>query len=205
MTQADFWNRAARKYATSKISNMPAYEQTLDHVRRHLGANDRVVEVGCGTGTTALLLAPSVANYTGTDVSTEMVAIAKEKNAETPVSGLDFKVLDANIAAIEDQSADVILAFNLYHLIPDMDAAFKAASAKLRPGGLFITKSPCLAKKWYLRLLVKPMQIVGKAPFVAFLTPEEYDAAIVRAGFEIIETAYYSERAMNRFVVARKP
>ncbi len=204
MTDANFWNRAARKYAKSKISNLPAYEETLAHVRRHLTANDRVVEVGCGTGSTALLLAPSVAHYTGTDVSSEMIAIADEKRQATPVGGLDFIVSSATLDSIEDQSADAVLAFNLYHLIPDLDAAFAAAHAKLRTGGLFITKSPCLAKKWYLRLLVKPLQLLGKAPYVAFFTPEAYEAAVTQAGFDIVETAYYSQSAMNRFVVAKK-
>jgi len=204
MTDTAFWDRAARKYAKSPISNIPAYEQTLAHVRRHLRADQQVLEVGCGTGSTALLLADSVKNYTGTDVSPEMIEIAREKLSVEVVDGLDFKVSNASLEVFKAETMDVVLAFNLYHLVPDIDAAMLAAHRALRPKGLFITKTPCLAKKWYLRPVIKAMQLIGKAPYLNYLSVEAYDSAIQNAGFDILETALYSPSTPNRFVVARK-
>jgi len=204
MTDTAFWDRAARKYAKSPISNIPAYEQTLAHVRRHLRADQQVLEVGCGTGSTALLLADSVKNYTGTDVSPEMIEIAREKLSVEVVDGLDFKVSNASLEVFKAEAMDVVLAFNLYHLVPDIDATMLAAHRALRPKGLFITKTPCLAKKWYLRPVIKAMQLIGKAPYLNYLSVEAYDTAIQNAGFDILETALYSASTPNRFVVARK-
>ena len=204
MIDTTFWDRIARKYAKSTIANIPAYEQTLDHVRRHLRATDTVLEVGCGTGSTALLLAASVARYKGTDFSSEMIAIAREKLADTPLDGLTFDVSAATLDTTADQSQDVVLALNLYHLVPDIAAALNAAHRSLRPGGLLISKSPCLAGKWYLRPIIKIMQLVGKAPYLRYLSIKDYDAAIKAAGFDIVETALYSPKTPNRFVVARK-
>jgi ubiquinone/menaquinone biosynthesis C-methylase UbiE len=75
---ARFWDRAARKYAASPIGDMPGYERTLERTRHYLKPTDAAFEFGCGTGTTALNLAPSVARYVATDFAPEMIAIARE-------------------------------------------------------------------------------------------------------------------------------
>ena len=205
MNDVSFWNKIARSYAKRPISNVPAYEETLAHVRQHLRPDHQVLEVGCGTGSTALLLAPSVASYIGSDLSPEMIAIAQEKYALNPIDGLSFCVARAELDDVEAESLDVVLAFNLYHLVPDLEAALAAAHRVVKPGGLFITKTPCIGKMWYLRPVIKAMQLFGKAPQVTFLTNASYEAAIEKAGFRIIETAYYAAKTNNRFVVARKP
>src|SRR5690606_31668869 len=75
---ARFWDRAARKYARDPIKDMIGYERTLDRTVQLLRASDVVLELGCGTGTTALKLAPHVARIVAADVSQEMIAIAQE-------------------------------------------------------------------------------------------------------------------------------
>ena len=76
---ARFWDRAARKYATDPIKDMRGYEHTLDRISDLVNSSDTLLEIGCGTGTTALRLAPSVSRVIATDVSSEMIAIAREK------------------------------------------------------------------------------------------------------------------------------
>ena len=53
-----FWDSAADKYARKPIGNEAAYAQTLDRTRAYLSSDQHVLEIGCGTGTTALKLAP---------------------------------------------------------------------------------------------------------------------------------------------------
>ncbi|MEM9971404.1 MAG: class I SAM-dependent methyltransferase, partial [Pseudomonadota bacterium] len=205
MTDAKFWDAAARKYARSKISDMPAYEETIRRARAHLSPNDRVLELGCGTGTTALRLADAVASYTATDVSSEMIAIGNEKLAVDPVPGLQFSVSSADGAGVGARDFDVVMGFNLFHLVADPDAAFRQVHTLLRDGGLLISKTPCLSRRWYLRPLVGAMKPVGKAPrHVHFFSVDGYDDVIVRAGFEIVETGLYPPGVPSRFVVARK-
>ena len=205
MTNAvTFWDRAARKYAASPIGDVPAYEKTMERVQSHLSSTDRVLEVGCGTGSTAILLAPFTAEYHGTDISNEMTQIANEKITADPIENLTFSVSDASLDGFETEQYNAVLAFNLYHLVPDMDRALARARRLIKPGGLFITKTPCLARKWYLKPVIKVMQAVGKAPFVRFFSVDDYDASIRDAGFEIVETGLYPPSAPSRFVVARK-
>ena len=87
---ARFWDRAARKYAAAPIKDMAAYEYTLDRTRAYLKPTDRVLELGRGTGSTALLLAGSVAQYHGTDISPEMIRIARDKADSDAVETITF-------------------------------------------------------------------------------------------------------------------
>jgi len=70
-----FWNRIAARYAARPLKNVPAYEATLADVASRLKGTDIVLEIGCGTGGTAIRLAPGVAQWTATDFSAEMVKI----------------------------------------------------------------------------------------------------------------------------------
>ena len=68
-SDARFWDRTSRKYAGSKIADQAGYDRTLDRTRALLGPGDQVLELGCGTGTTAFLLAGDVQSYLAGDVN----------------------------------------------------------------------------------------------------------------------------------------
>lgn len=205
---ARFWDRVARKYAANPIKDVPGYERTLERSRQLLRGTDTVLELGCGTGTSALKLAPSVSRIVGRDVSSEMIAIAREKAASQGCNNAEFAVAPAEHGAGADSSFDAVLAFNLLHLIADRAATLRQVHRLLRPGGLLITKTPCLQEMSPLiRLAVPVMRRVGKAPFVSFFSAAGLESEIERAGFTIIERARHgSGRKDPRiFIVARKP
>jgi len=205
MQDATFWDRAAPGYAKSKIKNMPAYEATLDAVRRHLKETDTVLETGCGTGTTALHLAGHVARYVATDVSPAMIDIAQGKAATGRTPNVEFRVGGADIAGTAPDSFDVVLGFNLLHLVRDLDGAIARAHDVLRPGGLYITKTVCLKEMNVLiPLLIPLMRLVGKAPFVHSFRHQTLEQAVAGAGFEILVSRTFDGAPASRFLVARK-
>ena len=166
-----FWDRVARKYARDPIKDMAGYTRTLESTRQRLRETDTVLELGCGTGTTALSLAPAVARLVGTDVSGEMIAIAREKAGAQGCGNAEFEVAPADRALGADGAFDAVLAFNVLHLIADRPAALRQAVRALKPGGLFISKTPCLSEmNPLLRLAVPVARLVGKAPHVAFFS-----------------------------------
>ncbi|MBN9669536.1 class I SAM-dependent methyltransferase [Roseibium aggregatum] len=210
-----FWDRIARKYAAAPVRNQEAYEKTLALTLEHLGPDDAVLELGCGTGTTALLLAGNVSAYLATDFAPGMIRIAEEKLADeknkgTAPEGLRFAVADIHdeqIASAGEGAGgyDAILAFNFLHLVEDPDNLLARVNGLLKPGGLFISKSACLKKRaWLFAPLVKILQLLGKAPFVRMLSFRALEEMIEHAGFEIVETGTYPA-PFSRFVVARKP
>ncbi|KIC52041.1 class I SAM-dependent methyltransferase [Tateyamaria sp. ANG-S1] len=205
-TKAQFWDGIAVKYAAQPISDPDAYAQTLERVSSYLKPTDRVLELGCGTGSTALTLAEHAGSILATDYSEGMIAQA---TAKMGVDNVRFLQADVFSPDLQDGAYDVVMAFNLFHLVVDVDAALARVHDLLTPGGLFITKSPCIGERslgfkfGLLKRLIPLMQLVGKAPYVRFDTIADVDARIARAGFEIIETGNYPMRPPNHFVVAR--
>lgn len=206
---SQFWDATARKYAASPIRDPEAYEYTLGRTRSYLQPQDRVLEIGAGTGSTALLLARDVAEITATDISPKMMQIASDKALGEGTQNVTFKVATAQEAAEQARGFDVVTGFNILHLTENMEAVLDTLYRELAPGSLLITKTPCIGdpsiglKRFAIRALVPVMQFFGKAPFVRYLTVQELEAAMQWAGFRIIETC--SKPAMSRYIVARRP
>lgn len=210
MTQTgQFWDKVAVKYAAQPIRDQDAYEYTLGRTRSYLTANDHVLEIGSGSGSTALRLAGEVAQITGTDISSEMTRIATEKATAQGVRNADFHVMSALQAAETASAYQVVTAFNLLHLTENLEKVLETLSRQLAPGSLLISKTPCLGepsiglKRFAFRAVIPVLQAVGKAPFVRYLSFNELESAMTWAGFRIIETG--SNPAMSRYIVARKP
>lgn len=205
--EARFWDRAARGYARSAIGDVAGYERTLARTRFYLKPEHTAVEFGCGTGSTALKLAPAVGRYRATDISSEMIAIAREKAEAEGAANLTFDV--ATIEAEQpDGGFDVALGFNILHLVPDRAALLKGVHRVLKPGGFFITKTPCLKEMNPLvRLIVPVMQAIGQAPYVGTFSAGELEREIAAAGFEIIERDRHGSKRKQEpriFIAARK-
>ena len=208
-SKARFWDRIARKYATDPIADVAGYETTLRRVQGLLSAEMDVLEIGCGTGSTALRLAPFTRRLLATDVSSEMIAIAREKLAAQPVPQLSFAVADADAPAARPGEVDAVLAFNLLHLVNDLDQALDSVDQALRPGGRLISKTACISEMnplipW---LAIPVMRAIGKAPQVLCFRGEELEAAIERQGFviEAVERHGTKGKDIRVFIVARKP
>mgnify|MGYP000055666468 CR=1 FL=1 len=203
---AVFWNRIAAKYSRSPVRNPTAYAETLAEVIALLDPRDRVLELGCGTGTTALKLAPHVRTMAATDISREMIAIAEEKRQAAGIANVGFATAGIVEPDADALPYDAVLAFNLLHLIGDLDAALAAIHAQLKPGGLFISKSACIAEMtWVIRPLIRVMQMVGKAPSVNVMSRRDLEAAIARAGLTLEQSRTFTGAPNSLFVVARKP
>ncbi|NNF79872.1 MAG: class I SAM-dependent methyltransferase [Rhizobiales bacterium] len=205
-----FWDKSAQKYSKSKISDMDAYTYTLDRTRSYLSPSDTVLELGCGTGSTALLLAEHVDHITASDLSGNMLKVGAEKAADQGISNVTFVQSDVLGRAIDDGPYDAVMAFNLLHLLENPKAAIKRVGSLLKPGGLFISKTVCtpgasLPFKFRLILMVLPlMQWLGKAPYVNFMDIEELEAMISAEGFEIMEAGNYPAAPPSRYIVAKK-
>ncbi|MEQ8748112.1 methyltransferase domain-containing protein [Pyruvatibacter sp.] len=201
----DFWDKAAPKYALQPIQNERAYQETLEETRRHLTLNDAVLEVGCGTGSTALQLAGSAGHITATDISGSMIAIGQEKAERLGVANITFLPATLTDERIPPGPYDVVLAFNFLHLLDDVPGAAKSIHTLLKPGGLFISKSACLGRyNVFFRILIAAAQLFRKAPYVAFFSKKELEDMISSQGFEIIDARYFAGAKRSWYVVARK-
>ena len=204
-SDARFWDRTSRKYAAAAISDQAGYERSLERTLALLGPADRVLELGCGTGTTALRLAGGVQSYLATDISAEMIAIAEEKHAAGPVPALVFRTATAEAL---DGQFDAVLVFNYLHLVRDLPGTLNRIHALLAADGLFISKTPCLGDmNPVIRLALLPaMRAIGKAPYVSAFRAAELSQSISAAGFEILATESHATKGKDArpYIVARK-
>jgi ubiquinone/menaquinone biosynthesis C-methylase UbiE len=208
-SKARFWDRIAVKYAADPIADMAGYETTLRRVQGLLSADQDVLEIGCGTGTTALRVAPFTRRLLATDVSAGMIAIARAKLDAEPVPQLSFAVADADTPVAGPSEYDAVLALNLLHLVTDLDRALELAMRALRPGGLLITKTACIAEmNPLIRYLALPvMRAIGKAPHVLCFDADVLQSAIARQGMDIVSVERHGTQGKDFrvFIVARKP
>lgn len=95
-----------------------------------------VVDMGCGTGSAAELLAPWVGSVIGIDREPAMLQAARDRLKGVPC--VEFIEADATDLPLKDDSADVVLIVLLLHHLTDPNAAINEAARILRPGGKVI-------------------------------------------------------------------
>ena len=199
-----FWDNIAPKYAQKRIADPVAYEAKLSRVRALLNTTHRVLEIGCGTGSTALQLAPHIAHMTATDVSRGMINVAQSKLAPNAPTNVTFRQADA-ADLIEGHPFDVICAFSLLHLVEDVPKVLDRVRAQLKPGGLLISKTECLKNRSAVtRGFVSALTAIGLAPRVTLLSDSDLHRHLRTAGFVIEQSAYLGASRSNPFIIARR-
>jgi SAM-dependent methyltransferase len=131
-TQGDLWSVRARDYAElQECQFRPLYDSVLQ--RPEIVGAESSLDVGCGPGLAAALLAQKVANVSGVDASTEFIAIARQR-----LPGRDFRVGEMESLAHADGSFDVVTGFNAFQYAASPHNALTEARRVLRPGGTVV-------------------------------------------------------------------
>lgn len=201
-----FWDRTARKYAARPISDMAAYDYKLAQTRDYLGPDKNVLELGCGTGSTALLHAPYVQKVIATDYSEKMIDIARAKLAQLSKKGQELDHVHFQQAACDTvtllEPVDVVLALNLFHLLPDWQAMIAHIPQYLKPGGVLISHTACLGDHMgWMRYVLPPVSWTGFIPDVAVIREAELIDILQQQGFQIVER-WRPEKASAVFLIA---
>jgi len=113
-------------------------------IQSHAPDSQNILELGCGTGHHATILAEQGYNLHGVDISQEMLDLANQRKIKLTTeiaSNLQFTHGDIRQIRL-DQKFDVVIS--LFHVISyqttnaDLQAAFATAKAHLNPNGIFI-------------------------------------------------------------------
>lgn len=206
MTRTEqFWDRIADKYSRKPVPDENIYQEKLRITRNYLGPESKVLEIGCGTGSTALEHAPRVKSIRATDISARMIDIAKEKARAADIENVQFEQASVDEIDVAYESQDVVLALSILHLLDDRDDAIRFAFEALKPGGVLINSTPCLGDNLKIFKYIGPIgQFLGLMPLVRVFTTQEFKDSLVNAGF-VLEHEWLPGKNKGVFIVARKP
>ncbi len=202
---ARFWDRLAERYAKKPIDDEAAYQKKLSITRDHLREDMDVLEFGCGTGSTALYHAPVVKSILATDISSKMLAYANEKAAKANVQNVEFRVATLESLDLPDASYDAVLGLSILHLLKDKDAAIREVYRVLKPGGVFISSTVCVADFMRSMRFIAPIgRFFRVLPILNSFSAAELEASLTDTGFRI-DHKWKPNGARSAFIVATKP
>jgi len=203
-TDAKFWDRIAERYAKSPIADEAAYQRKLEVTRQYFRPDAQVLEIGCGTGSTAILHAPFVKHIRALDISQKMIEIAQGKAKEAHVENVTFEQSDIDAFSAPDRSYDAVLGLSILHLLVDRDAAIAKVHRMLKPGGVFVTSTACLGETLKVFKLIGPVgRFFGLIPMVKVFTVQDLVNSLTRAGFAI-DHQWQPDKGRAVFIVAKK-
>jgi len=201
---AKFWDKIAERYSRKPVADEATYQKKLEVTREHFRPDMEVLEVGCGTGSTAIAHAPYVKHIRATDISSKMIEIAKGKADAAGVDNVTFEVETVEAMRMPDDSVDVVLALSILHLLEDKEQAIAKVFRMLRPGGIFVSSTMCLGDTMKFFKLIGPIgRFLGLMPLVRVFTAKQLDESLTNGGFEI---EHHSQAGKDKavFIVAKK-
>lgn len=114
------------------------FHYTKKHLEDCIKPNDKVLEIGCGTGYYGLYFADKCFAYHGIDIVPIHIDLFKEAIKEKGYANISCELGDAtNLETINDNSYDVVLCLGpLYHLPPhERELAFAECVRVCKSGG----------------------------------------------------------------------
>lgn len=158
------WARAGKGDSMER-GHRPVGEQAI--ARMKVSAAAEVLDVGCGSGWAARLLAKGAGHVLGIDVSDEMVRVAREQSLD--FSNVEFQVASAENLPFPNNTFTHAFSMESLYYYADMAKALREIARVLRPGGLFVAvvdlyQENVPSHQWIETLKV-PVQLLSTAEY----------------------------------------
>ncbi|WP_420587068.1 class I SAM-dependent methyltransferase [Ruegeria sp.] len=140
--QADFWGKSemGARWLTFEDQLDHLFQPVLQLVLERAGLSDgmKVLDIGCGTGASALAAAERVGasgEILGVDISDPFLARAKDRADQLNARNVRFHKADAQIEPFEDGAFDAVISRFGVMFFEDPTAALTNIGRALKPGG----------------------------------------------------------------------
>lgn len=153
----------------------------------------KVLDLGCGGGFMAELLAKRGAQVVGVDPSEPLLGVARSHASEQGLC-IDYRVGTGEALPIENESVDVVVCVDVLEHVTDVDQVLKEVRRVLKPGGLFFYDTINRTFFSFLWMIVALEWISGRIPrgthdWRKFIPPEALLGLLNRNGFDSIGQA----------------
>jgi 2-polyprenyl-3-methyl-5-hydroxy-6-metoxy-1,4-benzoquinol methylase len=135
-------HRTLQRY--SKPGSLFARDHMFRIVRDLSGKT--LLDVGCGLGQDALMLAKLGASVTGVDLSSEAISVAKRRLAAHGCAG-EFIIAPFESAAVGQYDVVWVKAL-LHHVLHDLDSILAKLKACVASGGVIVMAEPVALSRW---------------------------------------------------------
>ena len=121
----------------NKAENDDSLGKALSGIPEHFSG--RLLEVPVGTGILTMPVYQTLpeADITCLDYSADMMGQAQEKANRLHLKNVTFQQGDVGALPYEDDTFDIVLSLNGFHVFPDKKTAYREVFRVLRPGGTF--------------------------------------------------------------------
>ena len=169
--QAEFWSQLAPTWLEledqlEEVGRLPG-ELAMD--RLDLLPGQKVVDLGCGSGTTTLELAARVGpggEVAGVDISAEMLARGRERAARAGAGNIEFVHADVQVHDLVEARFDAAYSRFGVMFFADPVAAFANVRRALRPGAAlsFVCWQSVFDNEWMLIPGAAVASVTGSLP-----------------------------------------
>jgi ubiquinone/menaquinone biosynthesis C-methylase UbiE len=173
-------------YSNCFVYSRKRLQAWLDRVIPASGGDQRLLDVGCGTGHHLHELRARQFQVAGVDGSEEMLKVARRINP-----GVDIRYADVEALPFESGSFDWILSIEVLRYLPDFRQTVKEMGRVIAPGGTAVVTA-CPRFSLNLYTLVNRVGASGKVSGLTplrqyFTTERELVGGFKDAGFDRVE------------------
>ncbi len=165
--------------------------------RLNLTAGERVLDVCCGSGASAIPAAQAVrptGSVIGVDLAENLLELARTKAARLGLTNVQFESGDMTALRFADDTFDAVVCVFGIFFVPEMEVALRELKRVLRPSGqLAITTwgprlfEPVNTAFWNAVREIRPELYKGFNPWDRLCTEDALSALLADAGLTRIE------------------
>ena len=203
------------EYSFNEFSSQPFYRRVNSRLVDMSGVfnQHKIIDLGCGTGGITKLILDRITGTKGTviyavDHSASALRSAVDELGDRKEAAIRFVHAEVqNLASSVNEQVDAVIYCNSIHYVNDKLELLRQIRERLNPGGILAfntsffegshpPESHDFYRRWMMRSLrtlrrdhgMFPDKSADKTGARRQLTPEEYEALLKEAGFEIVKT-----------------
>jgi ubiquinone/menaquinone biosynthesis C-methylase UbiE len=172
-----------------QMAAAPAFhaEPVLKHFAEAVGEAPagRVLDVACGPGIVAEVLAPYAREIVGIDATPEMIRLAGERFTNAGLSNGRFQVALAEHLPFQEESFDQVVTRLSFHHLQDVPAVLHEIHRVLRPGGQLVAADILSVEEAGKARLHNSLEQLRDPSHVRFFARDELLRLVEAAGFSL--------------------